>query len=92
MKMSDMRVRVASMKVEAFAAEIAAIIGHDVDTGHPDPHGQELADQAIEILYNKTRALRNKHGIEPEVFGSIDRWLRSFNVFEFMKENNLQYF
>ena len=92
MRMSDARVRLANSRVELLATEIATVVGTDSETGNPDPHGQDLADQAIDILYQKTIALRNRRGIEPEVFGPIDRWLRSFNVFEFMKENNLQYF
>jgi hypothetical protein len=91
MRMSDARVRLANSKVEMYAMEIATISTTNID-GKPNPDGHHLADQAIDILYRKTLALRNKHGIEPEVFGEIDRWLRSFNVFEFMKENNLQRF
>ncbi len=91
MRMSDARVRLANSRVELLATEIATIFGTDHE-GNPNQRGQDLADEAIDILYQKTIALRNRHGIEPEVFGEIDRWLRSFDVFDFMKENNLQYF
>lgn len=87
MRMSDMRVRVAAMKVEAFASEIAGVVCTLLHEGD-----QDIADQAIEILYNKTRALRNVHGIEVEVFREVDTFLRNFNIFKFLEDNNLYHF
>lgn len=86
LRLSDARVRITSTKVELIATEIATMYPED------DQHGQDLTDRAIEILYGRTRALRQVGGIDREVYVKIKAFVDNFNITQFMCENGLEYF
>lgn len=86
LRLSDARVRITATKVELIATELASLYPES------DTHGQDLTDRAIELLYERTRALRQIAGVDREVYARVKLFVDTFNITQFMTENNLNYF
>lgn len=72
LRISDMRVRVLSQRVELLAIEIAAIAGTEEDL--------DKVDTIIEKLMNITRPLRNPAGIDRDTFDVLRKHIQELNI------------
>lgn len=78
MKLSDARIRLLCQRMELIATEISQMYSateEDID----------LADRAIEVLYMRTRALRQKEGVDRINYEQIRVFLHSLNIEDFVE-------
>lgn len=85
LRLTDARVRITATKVEIIATEMAAMF-------NKDEHDLDRGDRGIELLYERTRALRQPGGIDREVYVKIKQFVDTMCITDFMQENGLDYF
>lgn len=86
LRLSDARVRITAAKVEMIAIEIASLYPDS------DEHGKYISGLAIDLLYERTRALRQREGVDREVYAHLKNVVDNFNITKFMTENGFEYF